>query len=311
MIKAIWEGLGAIGHWIYEKLQTLGETAVTKVTDIDWEGLGETVIGFIVDGLAAIGSTIWETIKGFGDDAVEKFKEIDWKQLGIDVINAIVSGFASVGSAIWEGLGTIGEKAVDWLTGKDSSSGVDWKQAGKTAVDDYASGMNDKKSLDTALASIVTTVKTNLGVDTSGIGKSVVDGIIAGMKAKMEAAKQMAIALANAVTQSLTGIKAFNINSPSKLTRDKVGKPISEGVAVGILEGASMIDAAVEKVAKSTVSDLSIDTARTTTADAANNVVSPITINVYPAAGMDEKALADKVQQQLTLEMRQLKAAWG
>ena len=305
VIKAIWEGLSAIGHWIYEKLQALGEAAVNKVTSIDWVGLGETVINFIVDGLSAIGNLIWETLKGIGEDALEEFLSIDWEGLGKLVIEAIKSGLTFSGIDVIKALLGIGEES------KSGFEGVGWSHAGFGASFDIGSGMYDGASHVSGAASYIASVAATAGdVDGYGIGANVVIGIANGMYAYIEYAQQMALAVASYVTAAFTGIAGFQINSPSRVMRDKVGKPIAEGIAVGITEGMGMIDDAVIGVKKLTLGDFGEDYTYNATAAEGYNA-SPITINVYPSAGMDERGLADKVQQQLALAQRQRLAAWG
>lgn len=319
VIKTIWEGLVAIGSWIWEKLQTIGDTAVEKVTEIDWKQLGLDIITWIWNGLVELGNTIWEKLQELGNTAVEKVKEIDWKQLGIDIITFIGSGITSIGSSIWEGLGAIGKKAWDWITGNDSESGVNWKDGGETVVTEFSNGMKSgafNGTIQNATSVVADTVMSGLNnINTYGIGANAMLGIVQGMNDYVHYAQEVAIGMANFVTAAFTGVRAFSINSPSKTMRDKVGKPISEGIAVGIEEGAGMINSAIDRVARSSVSDFNMDVSHGVSFDQMDGegaeAESPITINVYPSAGMDERALADMVQQRLALAQRQRLAAWG
>ena len=316
IIKFIWEGLGAIGHWIWEKLQTLGETAVTKVSDIDWVRLGKDIIKFIWNGLVEIGSDIWEKLKEIGEEAVEKFKDIDWVQLGKDVIGLLWDGLEEWGHQIWEKLGEIGQKAREFFTGDDGTD--DWSTAGQDIIDKITNGLyGNTYSLQSAsdyMASVILTAMYGNYYDYYGIGQNIVAGIVEGMSSYMYYAQQMAYAIANVVSSAFMGVHGFMIGSPSKLMRDKVGKQISAGIAVGIDEGADMIDKAIAGVANSAVSDFNVDVSRNVSLDAvqdSRNTGGDITINVYPSAGMDERGLADMVQQRLALAQRQKQAAWG
>ena len=311
VIKTIWNGLVEIGHWIWEKLQTIGDTAVEKVTSIDWLQLGKDIITFIWDGLVELGHTIWEKLKEIGDDAVEEFKNIDWEQLGKDIIGLLWDGISELGHTIWEGLGSIGQKAASWFTGDDGTD--DWSGAGQEIIDKISNGMYGSSGQVNEAASYIASIAASAGnVDGYGIGANVVIGIANGMYAYIGYAQQIAFAVASYVTAAFTGIAGFQINSPSRLMRDKVGKPISEGIAVGITEGMGMIDDAITGVTKMTLGDFNdgLD-GYTYTAATTEQTASPITINVYPSAGMDERGLADKVQQQLALAQRQRQAAWG
>ena len=96
--------------------------------------------------------------------------------------------------------------------------------------------------------------------------------------------------------------------------RDKVGKWIPAGIAVGITENADMITDAMKDIASDTMNAFDTDFAYNGTAEALEGGAAAsgsITMNIYPSAGMDERALADMVQQRLALAQRQKQAAWG
>ena len=325
VIKTIWEGLGTIGHWIWEKLKLLGDTAVAKVKEIEWLQLGKDIITFIWDGLTELGHTIWEKLKEIGEKALgwllgtDPESGIDWAGVGESIITFIVGGLAEFGHNIWEGLKDVGKKALDWLTGDDPASGIDWYGAGGTIdkkVGDGIGGM--ASSVQNGVDMLAGVVLNSLGsINTYGIGANAMIGFVNGMNDYFGYAQEMAIGLANAVSAAFCGIRAFNINSPSKLMRDKVGKPIVEGIVVGMEESMGLLDTAVDDIVKTTtgaVPDISTDFAQNVsmnTTPASTAAESPITINVYPSAGMNERDLADKVQQQLALAQRQRQAAWG
>ena len=192
---------------------------------------------------------------------------------------------------------------------KTSFEGINWTQAGYGASFDIGSGMYDGAWQVSGASSYITSIAATAGqADGYSTGYNVVAGIANGMQGALALVQSVAWTVVNTVTTALTGIRGFNINSPSKLMRDEVGKPISEGIADGILKGAGFIDDAITGVKDMTVSGFD-DTLDGTTYNVAEQ--SPITINVYPSAGMDERGLADMVQQRLALAQRQKQAAWG
>ena len=80
--------------------------------------------------------------------------------------------------------------------------------------------------------------------DWIGLGKDIINGIKNGV---VDAAKGLVNAVGDAVSGALNFAKGLlNINSPSKVFRDQVGKPISEGMAVGVEANAPMVTQAVE-----------------------------------------------------------------
>lgn len=77
-----------------------------------------------------------------------------------------------------------------------------------------------------------------------GLGSSMMGGVISGIRNK---ARELADAAVNAVSKAYKKAKHYiKSNSPSKKFRDGIGKPISEGIAVGINEEADQVsDSAV------------------------------------------------------------------
>lgn len=310
VITFIWNGLGAIGSWIWEKLKALGYTAVEKFKEIDWLQLGKDVIQFIWDGLTAIGSWIWEKLQSLGNEAVEKFKEIDWLQLGKDVIDFILSGINEIGHTIWEGIKSIGDTAKSWF------DGIGWFESGHSAVIQIENGMyGAANGVQTAATYIADTIQSTIsGSQFVSVGTNIINGMVSGYgsPSAVQTVQQSATKVATGVFKSFT--KAFGIGSPSKLMRDKVGKWIPAGIAEGIEDNAGMITDAMHNIASDTVAAFDTDFAYNGTVDALEGGVAAaggITMNIYPSPGMDERALADMVQQRLALAQRQRQAAWG
>ena len=92
-----------------------------------------------------------------------------------------------------------------------------------------------------------------------------------------------------------------------------VGKWIPLGMAEGIeAEGDAVVDA-MNGIATDAATAIDTDFGYNATIGTMNGASadSGITINVYPSPGMDERALADMVQQRLALAQRQRQTAWG
>lgn len=310
VITFIWNGLGAIGSWIWEKLKALGDTALDKFKNIDWKQLGKDVINLILDGFAAIGSWIWEKLQGLGNDAVEKFKEIDWLQLGKDCINSIVDGISNIGHTVWEAIKSLGD------SGKSEFDGIDWYGTGQNAGNQIANGMyGSATGVENAASYIAATMQNAINAQISGIGLNVVQGLTVGMTSQAAArpVAQASASVAGRTTKSLR--KSFSIGSPSKLMRDEIGQWIPAGIAEGIEDNASMVTDAMKNIASDTVGAFDTDFAYNGTVDTLEGSTlaasDTITMNIYPSAGMNERQLADMVQQRLALAQRQKQAAWG
>ena len=89
------------------------------------------------------------------------------------------------------------------------------------------------------------------------VGEAIIDGIKEGVE---NAAKRLADSVVQAAKEALDAAKDFlGINSPSRLFRDQVGASIPEGIALGITESASKVNAAMAKLNKQLVADAGVN----------------------------------------------------
>lgn len=89
------------------------------------------------------------------------------------------------------------------------------------------------------------------------IGEAIIDGIKEGVK---NAAKRLADSVVQAAKAALDAAKDFlGINSPSRLFRDQVGLMIGAGMAAGIDQSSSQVNAAMAKLNKQLVADAGIN----------------------------------------------------
>ena len=307
IIKFIWNGLGEIGHWIWDKLKMLGDAAVEKMKEIDWIQLGKDVIKFIWNGLGEIGHWIWEKLKNLGEAAVNKVKEIDWLQLGKDIINWIVEGLLSIGENIVDAVKGFAQDAYDAWTGQT------WEEAGRnTAMQIQWGAVNE--NLPYSFYDIAYECWEQFQYfDWFSVGSSIVVGIANGLWAY---GSSITSALQAQVSTAYNNIcNTLWMHSPSRFMKEKVGKNIALGIAEGIEAETPAVNDAMLGIADNVTSAIDTGFAYSATLDAteggAQTATGGIVINVYPSAGMDERALAEMVEQRLTLAQRQRQAAWG
>ena len=114
----------------------------------------------------------------------------------------------------------------------------------KTAASDAFEAV--KKSITDRLNEAVTFVE-ELPAKFVAFGKAIIEGIADGIKNGADAVKN---ALTDFLKRTLPdwALKLLGIASPSRLMADLVGRPIAEGIAVGILEGAGSVAAALDRV---------------------------------------------------------------
>ena len=164
-------------------------------------------------------------------------------------------------------------------------------------------------SLPSVLSAIGTIVKDTVNAfkkyDWKSLGKNVISGIVSGLKNAGGAIKEMLVSLAKS---AFNGVKKFfGIASPSKLMRDEIGKFIPQGIAVGIEANADSVYKAMDDLSNMTVDaydpDMTAVAPATGMTDGRGS--GAITINVYPSEGMDEKRLAERIEEIISdMQMR-------
>lgn len=80
------------------------------------------------------------------------------------------------------------------------------------------------------------------------IGRNAMDGLRSGLNARRSNVLATAAGIANSITSTMK--QAFKIKSPSRVMRDEIGKPISEGIARGIEDNIPMTEMALEEMNK-------------------------------------------------------------
>lgn len=294
----------------HDAMVEMGHKALEMFKSIDWKGLGLAIINLLWEGIKAIAPVIWDLLKWIGTTAWNWFKSVDWKGLGHTILNLLLTGLKNLGHIIWEALKTIASTAWEWF------KNVDWLGLGLSVLYFIVNGIwQGVQALWDAMSRIVIDAWNYVtNIDWAGVGRNIINGIINGISRAGGALIDTLLSWANAAWQSVKNF--FGIASPSKLFADSVGAMIPLGIAEGIEDEAGSVTGALEDIAKDSVDSIDTSFAYDATHGAladtdAKAQTGGITINVYPSAGMDERQLADMVQQRLTLAMRQKQAAWG
>lgn len=141
------------------------------------------------------------------------------------------------------------------------------------------------------IGNVIDKIKETFGaIDWSTIGSNILEGIKTGIMnaigGVVDSAKSAASSIKNAF------VDFFDIESPSKLMRDEVGKMIPEGIALGIEQDKSAINAATDMA--NSIYGASAVAASNAQPVANSSTVNntPVNISVQPSPGMDEEALA-------------------
>lgn len=157
---------------------------------------------------------------------------------------------------------------------------------GKMTADEYAQGMLRRKSnVNSTAEDVVSSAREKANEEagkSTSVGKNFSSGIISGMGSKLSGIISKAKSLMRSAIEAAK--KEEDSNSPSKETRDLVGIPFSQGVAVGIEEAAPDAVAAARKSVSG-----AIDAAQ----EAADNSAVSFSIGSAEAEAAARKAIAD------------------
>lgn len=122
-----------------------------------------------------------------------------------------------------------------------------WEGAGLSASTGISEGMlAGYQAISSAASSIMQKIKEEFSSGWFEIGRNVSAGIASGIAAGEDDVAEAADRVATGTVNTLK--KHYMISSPSALMRDEIGVMISRGIAEGITEGASYINAALNDV---------------------------------------------------------------
>jgi phage-related protein len=105
------------------------------VTEIDWAGLGRSVIEWIAGGVQFLFNNLPNLLQEIGTSAWNLLSSIDWLGLGGVVIETIVSGIDALFDAIPDILTSIGE------AGKKLFTEIDWLSVGSDIINGIVEGV--------------------------------------------------------------------------------------------------------------------------------------------------------------------------
>lgn len=244
-----------------------------KMTAINiWTGISNQAVA-IWTVVAEFFSNLWLGIKTTAADAWNYVKNtaiqtwLDTKQGAIDTWNAIKQWFVDTWNSIketavqtWQ---SVKEGAIQtWNDTKQAAVDI-WEAIKKFFIDTVnnivSSATNAWESLKQGVSDAIQTVKDTFNtvkeIDLFEIGKNIIEGLVNGIKEKIGAVKNAITDVASNITGKLS--KILDINSPSR-EMAKLGVFTSQGLAVGINNGVSYVDKAVDNLADATSRDFEI-----------------------------------------------------
>ena len=265
--------LTGIGEWAINMRDKAVETGKNFLDGIStfFQNLPENIgfaLGFAIGTVARWAVDMWtkakETGKNFITNVVKLFNQLPGKiynflknaisnvaswainmknkavEAGRNFLNNVVNGIKSLPSKVMGFLKNIISNVKSWA----SNMGKKGKEGAKNMFDAVVNGI---KSLPGKLLSI---------------GSDIVHGLWNGIKGAGSWLKDKIMGFGNGIINGFK--KAFGIKSPSKVMRDKVGKWLPPGIAVGIEKNAKVAISAARKLSNSLVAEFGNITANTT-----------------------------------------------
>lgn len=321
-----------IGKSLIEGFLAIGKAGLDVILSIDWMQLGIDVISSIGEGIASLVAAIPDALKDIGESAYNFVKDIDWHGLGSGLTTTIKDGIQSVANTVTNALKTMGE------TGASLVKNIDWHNVGTSIVNFIKGGLDLLfHEIPNKLKEIGADAwKKVSDIDWLDLGKNIVLGIAQGL---WDNVKEVINAVTGVVGNAIDAARNFlQSNSPSKKTRDLIGKPMAQGIGVGfesnmpVKEMQDALQNAMDIVGDVDMDQLendfaelmgmpsegfgsdefSIDTIDIKDDGRSNQYPADnITFNVYAKEHQDEKMIAEEVMRLFTLWDNQRKRAFA
>ncbi len=240
-IAMIVSGLGSLGETILTVVPQLMETGATIITaicegivqylptmiDTGFTMLGEFATGFLNNLPTMIGN-VSTVLNGAVQWIMQNYPT--FLQKGVEVLGKVAQGVIQNLPAI---VGAVARMVASFLATVTQNL-PSFLAKGIEILGKVVAGIIQSiPSIVSAAGDAVRQAASAFtSYDWSSLGSDIIDGVKQGVK---NAAGRLVQAAKDAVKGALDGAKGFlNINSPSRVFRDQVGRPISEGIAAGI-----------------------------------------------------------------------------
>ena len=208
---------------------------------------GVKMLGMIITGIINSIPTLVANIPKIFEAILAVWTALNWVNLGKNVIEFIKNGIEQLSTNLPQALKDIGNKAIEWF------KGVDWANAGKQAIE----------FIKTAILGVATHIPSTLlgigkdawnefkSIDWFDLGQNVISGIVDGLRAGVDWITSAARDVAQRAKDAAKNL--LDIESPSKVMRDEVGKMYDKGLAIGIEDNAEEVIRSAENLSKSLI----------------------------------------------------------
>jgi len=269
-LQMIFEGLKQYFSGVWEFIKNIFLGAVLLIVDFvtgDFEGLKNDAKA-IFENLKNALNSIWEGIKLIFNGAVSAIKgyvSVAWETIK-SVTSTVFTSVSNTITAIWNGITSFFSTAVEVA----KTTVVDGFKNMWNSVSEW---MNSIKNTIVELWNAAQQFLAN--IDLREIGRNIIQGLINGISSMASALWEKVKSIADSVKNALRD--ALDINSPSRVMRDEIGKWIPLGLAEGIERNISAVMSATNRMAQATIPNV--------TGYSSAGIPATATINVPKMAG--------------------------
>jgi phage-related minor tail protein len=245
-LQKIFEGLKQYFSGVWELIKNIFLGTVLLIVDLvtgDFEGLKndakaifenmKNALWNIWEGIKKVFSGAVEAVKGFVSAAWENIKSNT--SIVFDVVKSTIS-------SIWEGIKSFFSTTVENIKTTISNGFENMKNA-------VFEKMTAAKQTITDIWNSAQQFLSSINL--YEIGRNIIQGLISGISSMASALWEKAKAIADMVKNTIRD--ALDINSPSRVMRDEVGKWIPIGLAEGISKNIDAVVSATNRMAKATI----------------------------------------------------------
>ncbi len=248
IVEMVGEALSDMARSIGDRLAAWYDAIMDWVESVDWLAVGAAIVNYVLEGLTEFVDNVGDAVADWFAAVEQAIEGVDWFQLGYDIAFFIVDGLKDISE--W-----IGDTLTGWLEQfQGATEGKSWDEIALQIIDAIVLGLQTFAERTSEIvsqwhASISGSVTSFLGAF-SELGKNIIDGVISGVQA-------MAGALGDAIRGVIAGAlgagqEKAEAHSPARLFARELGVPISEGIAMGIGQGARAVIDAIVAVAGET-----------------------------------------------------------
>lgn len=244
--------LPQVNNWVDELLTAAETKGIDGVIEASGNILSEA-ISALLNSAPMLVETATSLVSSFLGAVKESSPEIT--DGAIEVVMTMVTGFVSM---VPDLISAAGELILGLLTGLTDHAPEIVETAG-TLITHLASGLIEylPKIVSAAGELISAIIDALADVDWPKVGMDIIREIIDGIGAMAGALWDAAT---NIARSALDAIKSFfGISSPSKVTRDKVGKQIDAGIIVGMEEDSGEVENHAKSVSQKLIRGITSD----------------------------------------------------